>query len=137
MTAVWAAKLAALGIIYQMPAARPAGWFRQYRRREAAALEDWTTWCALAEDTARISASGRSGWAHPHIGGRPGERDRLRPRVEFHAWLQWLLEGQLASAQRAALAAGMPIGVISDLAVGAYPGGADSWAQPGRSWRPG
>jgi 4-alpha-glucanotransferase len=47
--------------------------------------------------------------------------------VSFHAWLQWLADEQLASAQRAALAAGMAVGIIHDLAVGAHPGGADAW----------
>ena len=45
----------------------------------------------------------------------------------FHSWLQWLADEQLASAQRAALAAGMGIGIIADLAVGSHPGGADAW----------
>ncbi len=50
-------------------------------------------------------------------------------RVEFHAWLQWLAAEQGAAAQRAARQAGMDIGVIADLAVGAHPGGADAWAR--------
>src|SRR5262249_23768712 len=51
-----------------------------------------------------------------------------RPKVRFHAWLQWIADEQRAAAQAAARAAGMRIGVIADLAVGAYPGGADAWA---------
>jgi 4-alpha-glucanotransferase len=49
--------------------------------------------------------------------------------VDFHAWLQWLTAEQAAAAQRAARQAGMSIGVINDLAVGAHPGGADAWAR--------
>ena len=49
-------------------------------------------------------------------------------RARFHAWLQWLADEQLAAAQEAARAAGMRIGIIGDLAVGAHPGGADAWA---------
>ena len=41
-------------------------------------------------------------------------------RVRFHAWLQWLLDSQLAAA------ATLP--VVEDLAVGFDPGGADAWA---------
>jgi 4-alpha-glucanotransferase len=48
--------------------------------------------------------------------------------VRFHAWLQWIAGEQRAAAQAAARAAGMRIGVIADLAVGAHPGGADAWA---------
>ena len=56
-------------------------------------------------------------------------RRTLADRIEFHAWLQWLAAGQLAAAQQAARRAGMSIGVITDLAVGAHPGGADAWAR--------
>jgi 4-alpha-glucanotransferase len=47
--------------------------------------------------------------------------------VEFHAWLQWQLDEQLAGAQDAARAAGMPVGIVHDLAVGVHPGSADVW----------
>jgi 4-alpha-glucanotransferase len=42
--------------------------------------------------------------------------------------LQWLCEEQLADAQDHARAAGMPVGVVHDLAVGVDLGGADGWA---------
>jgi 4-alpha-glucanotransferase len=48
--------------------------------------------------------------------------------VDFHRWLQWLCADQLAAAHAAALDAGMPIGIVHDLAVGASPDGADAWA---------
>ena len=57
-----------------------------------------------------------------------GEPGALGERAGFHAWLQWLVDEQLAAAQRAALGAGMAQGVIHDLAVGVHPGGADAWA---------
>lgn len=40
--------------------------------------------------------------------------------VEFHQWLQWLLDRQLE-------AAGSTIGLMQDLAIGCDPGGADAW----------
>jgi 4-alpha-glucanotransferase len=49
-------------------------------------------------------------------------------RIEFHAWLQWLAESQLAAAARAARAAGMAIGLYGDYAVGADTGGSETWA---------
>jgi 4-alpha-glucanotransferase len=57
------------------------------------------------------------------------ERSRLLREADFHAWLQWLADGQLAAAQDAARTAGMSIGIIQDLAVGAHPGGADAWSE--------
>jgi 4-alpha-glucanotransferase len=56
-------------------------------------------------------------------------RETLADRIGFHAWLQWLTAEQFGAAQRAARRAGMGIGVITDLAVGAHPGGADAWAR--------
>jgi 4-alpha-glucanotransferase len=62
-------------------------------------------------------------------GEQTAERRReLASAARFHAWLQWLADEQRAAAQAAARAAGMSIGVISDLAVGTHPGGADAWA---------
>jgi 4-alpha-glucanotransferase len=40
--------------------------------------------------------------------------------VEFHQWLQWLVDQQLQ-------AAGERIGLMQDLAIGCDPGGADAW----------
>jgi 4-alpha-glucanotransferase len=48
--------------------------------------------------------------------------------VEFHAWLQWIAESQLAAAARVAREAGMRIGLYGDYAVGASPGGSETWA---------
>jgi 4-alpha-glucanotransferase len=129
--AVWSAKREALEIIRQVPLAGPRREeFARFRQREGRDLEDWAAWCALAErygpdwrawpgparDPARAAGAGLGAAAGP--GADP----------EFHAWLQWLADEQLAAAQRAARAAGMPVGVITDLAVGAHPGGADAWA---------
>jgi 4-alpha-glucanotransferase len=52
-----------------------------------------------------------------------------RQEVAFHAYLQFLAHRGLASAQAAALASGMPIGLISDLAVGADSGGSHCWSR--------
>lgn len=51
--------------------------------------------------------------------------------VNFHAFLQWQAAKGLSAAQKAARAAGMPIGVISDLAVGAQSGGSQAWSRQG------
>lgn len=52
-------------------------------------------------------------------------------RARRAVYLQWLAETQLAEAQRRARAAGMPIGLMLDLAVGVRPDGAETWARPG------
>ncbi|WP_337996090.1 4-alpha-glucanotransferase [Oleispirillum naphthae] len=48
-------------------------------------------------------------------------------RVTFHAFLQWLAEGQLAAAARR----NPGVGLYRDLAIGASADGADAWANQG------
>jgi 4-alpha-glucanotransferase len=127
--AVWAAKRLALQLVHDVPltGARRDDYDR-FRRREAAALDDWATWCAIAEEHGPDWRDWPPELADPRSAAVRRESQRRAAAVEFHAWLQWLLDGQLAAAQRAARDAGMTAGVISDLAVGAHPGGADAWA---------
>ncbi len=127
--AVWAAKRAALEIVQACPLApgRRAA-FRRFTVREGQALEDWATWCVLAEIHGPDWRTWPADLRSPRSAAVAAERARLHARVEFHAWLQWAAQAQRAAAQAAARAAGMSIGVIGDLAVGAHPGGADAWA---------
>ncbi len=53
-----------------------------------------------------------------------------RAEVDFHRYLQWLARSQLEAVQARALAAGMDIGLIADLAIGSDPTGADVWSDP-------
>ena len=127
--AVWAAKGAALDLLYGLP--RPPGReaaYAAYREREGAALTAYATWCALAEVHGADWRTWPAALRDPSSAGVAAERDRLADRVGFHSWLQWLLDEQLGAVQSAARSAGMPIGVIHDLAVGVDPGGADAWA---------
>jgi 4-alpha-glucanotransferase len=55
---------------------------------------------------------------------------RLRRAIDFNLYLQWLADGQLASAAAVARAAGMRVGLYRDVAVGAGRGGAETWADP-------
>jgi 4-alpha-glucanotransferase len=128
---VWTAKLTALELIWRVPLRPGRGAaLAAFREREGAELEYWAAWCALAE---RHGPDWRS-WPVPlrtRAGGLAavsGEAAALGERAGFHAWLQWLVDEQLAAAQRAALGAGMAQGVLHDLAVGVHPGGADAWA---------
>ena len=50
--------------------------------------------------------------------------------VTRHAFYQFVADRSLAAAQDAATQAGMPIGLISDLAVGVDSGGSQCWANP-------
>ena len=50
-------------------------------------------------------------------------------RINFHRWLQWVANKQLAGTQSRLLQSGMPLGLYLDLAVGARRGGAESWCE--------
>lgn len=77
---------------------------------------DWRTWpedvrSPLAEGALRFAAE------------KPDA-------VGFQLFLQWIADEQLGEAARAAAAAGMAVGLYRDLAVGADPAGAETFANP-------
>ncbi|HEY3681793.1 MAG TPA: 4-alpha-glucanotransferase [Streptosporangiaceae bacterium] len=126
--AVWRAKLAALEIlsaVSRTPAREAA--YREFAAREEPALTDFATWNALAE----LHGADIRTWPAA-LRDKDGPavrraRTELGERVEFHRWTQWLCDERLTAAQRAATGAGMSIGILNDLAVGASGGGADAW----------
>ena len=126
---VWAAKRAALELVHRQPRreSRQRS-FDAFRAREAEGLRDFATWCALAERFGLPTSTWPDDVRDPTSSKAEALRDELADRVCFHEWLQWCLDEQLAAAQRAAIEAGMAIGVVHDLAVGVHPDGADSWA---------
>lgn len=127
--AVFGAKDRALSLLAAVPrsAAREAA-LRAWIDAEGQALIDFATFCALSE---RHGVPWQRWPAALQRADSPAvaqARTELAARVEFHMWLQWLCDQQLATAQETALAGGMAVGIIHDLAVGVDPGGADAWA---------
>ena len=127
--AVWTAKRTALETIRKVPLSPPRqASLDSFRVRNGRALDDWATWCAIAE----LYGPDCRVWPPRLRDPRSAEvsvlHGQLAARVEFHVWVQWLVASQVAAAQETARAAGMEIGIVHDLAVGAHPGGADGWA---------
>lgn len=125
----WAAKRAALKLIHRVP--RTAGRelsYQAFRAREGRALDDFATWCALAEEHGGDWYRWPKSLRHPDAPGVTKFVNKNKESVDFHRWLQWQLDEQLAAAQSQALRAGMALGIMHDLAVGVHPTGADSWA---------
>lgn len=50
--------------------------------------------------------------------------------IDFHDWLQWIADQQLAAASEAAKGAGMQVGLYRDLAVGCDRSGSEIWSSP-------
>jgi 4-alpha-glucanotransferase len=127
--AAWAAKRAALEQLHRTP--RSAGRdiaYAAFREREGRALDDFATWCALAD----VHGSDWHRWPpdlqQPDGAGIAAFATEHADDIDFHRWLQWQLDDQLTTVQARALAAGMALGIMHDLAVGAHPNGADAWA---------
>ncbi|MGE5135266.1 MAG: 4-alpha-glucanotransferase [Gemmatimonadota bacterium] len=126
---VWRAKRTALEIVYRQPMdERRHAAFERFCVRHGQELADWSLWCVLAEDHGPDWRRWPEPLRDPRSPAVIAERETAGGRARFHAWLQWVADEQLAAAQAAAQDAGMPIGIITDLAVGSHPGGADSWA---------
>ena len=127
--ASWTAKRRALEQVHRVR--RSAGRelaYAAYRAREGAALDAFATWCALAERHGGDWHSWPEPLRHPD-GTEVSEFAEKHSRaIDFHRWMQWQLDDQLAAAQTAATGAGMTLGIMADLAVGVHPDGADAWA---------
>ena len=88
------AQAAALALVWaQGRSADRETTFRRFCRDQGPDLDEFARWCAH----------------------RPG----AHPDPEFHRWCQWIADEQLAAAQERARAAGMRLGLMLDLAVGA------------------
>jgi 4-alpha-glucanotransferase len=125
----WAAKRAALELVFAVP--RTAGRelaYAAFCAREGSALDNFATWCALAEEYGGDWHEWPESVQHPGADGVAKFIAGHRAAVDFHRWLQWQLDEQLAAAQSQAVSAGMSLGIMHDLAVGVHPNGADSWA---------
>ena len=127
--AAWQAKRTALEQVYRVE--RSAGRdlaYAAFRRRRGRSLEDFATWCALAEHYGNDWHTWPPELQHPSSPAVAAFAAANPAAVDFHRWLQWVLDEQLGIAQATAVQAGMSLGIMSDLAVGVDPGGADAWA---------
>jgi 4-alpha-glucanotransferase len=123
----WSAKRAALDLIFRVPRTpgREAS-LTAYKRREGQALRDYATWCVLIEMYGPME-TWPPGFETPSSPPVLAFVEDHALELEFHCWLQWLLDEQLSVAQAESLRAGMALGIMHDLAVGVHPRGADAW----------
>ncbi|HLM64465.1 MAG TPA: 4-alpha-glucanotransferase [Acidimicrobiales bacterium] len=114
----WALKRRALERLWERRGRDPG--FARWRVEGGRDIDDYATFCALAEH----HGGGWSGWPEEHR--HPGSREvatfaaRRAERVSFWAWLQYLLDQQLRRA-------GEALPLLTDLAIGVDPDGADAW----------
>ena len=114
----YALKIAALERIYRR---RPDSEdFERYVVEGGRLLEDYATYVALAERHGGGTSTFPPGFERPDAAAVSRWRSSNRDRIHFHAWVQWLLEVQLQSAQE-------EIDLLHDLAIGVDAEGADAW----------
>lgn len=101
--------------------------FERWRNAQGPDLADFARFEALSETHGPDFRRWPADLRHPGSAAAT----EAGPRADFHAWLQWRAETQIAAAQRAARGAGMALGLYLDLAVGARPGGAEAWMNAG------
>lgn len=109
--------------------------FRAWFAAGGEALRGFSLYHALQEHLQRQDTT-LWGWpVWPEIYRRPDApavqdfAQRNAEAIEWHAWLQWHAERQLAAAAQRARARGLQIGLYLDLAVGVNQGGAETWLQ--------
>lgn len=94
--------------------------FDAYRAEQGGALSDFATFCAIAERHGKDWRQWPEGLRRPDDAGVAAFAEGAATRVTFHAWLQWLLDGQLERASR-------DVRIVQDLPIGLDVGGADAW----------
>ena len=115
---VWRIVRPALQAIYLATA--PDDTFARWRRTQGAPLQEFATWCALADEFGARWRSWPAVYRRPGIAATEFAEQRAE-HVAFHAWLQWQLARQVQDvATRTTL--------FQDLPVGFDPDGADAWA---------
>jgi 4-alpha-glucanotransferase len=87
-------------------------------------LEQFATFCALQQVHGKNWRDWPAAYRHPARAEVAAFGEQHRDEVDYHAWLQWLLDQQLAAVQSRADG----LGVVNDLAVGFAPDGFDAWS---------
>ncbi|MEM6594861.1 MAG: 4-alpha-glucanotransferase [Pseudomonadota bacterium] len=104
-----------------------AGAFSAWHAKQGAELE---LFCQYEAISARHGVDARN-WPETMQAPGTAATRAAGKDARFHSWLQWRAETQVERAQAEARAAGMSLGLYLDLAVGARPGGAEVWMNPG------
>ena len=126
-------RLAALRAAYAQMGAEERAALARFRAGAGSALETHAVFEALH---AAQFAEGRWHWRewpeplrHPDNPAVKAFAEANAKEVDLHAYMQFQADQSMAEAQAAARNAGMPIGLIADLAVGADSGGSQCWAR--------
>jgi 4-alpha-glucanotransferase len=116
---VWDLKRQALEVLWERTGTDLR--FERWREEMGADLETYARFCALAEHHGDGWRTWPAEHRHPRAPGVESFAADEADRVAFWAWLQFLVDGQLRRAED-------PLPLLTDLAIGVDPDGADAWA---------
>ncbi|RON22043.1 4-alpha-glucanotransferase [Pseudomonas lini] len=108
--------------------------FSSFRHAGGEALENHCRFEAIQEARAQRGESldwreWPEQWRDPRSTALAHFAEENSTRIGYYAFCQWLIARSLERAQAAARGAGMGIGLIADLAVGADGGGSQAWSR--------
>lgn len=108
--------------------------FSSFRHAGGEALENHCRFEAIQEARAKRGENldwreWPEQWRNPHSAALTQFAEENASRIGYYAFCQWLIARSLERAQAAARGAGMGIGLIADLAVGADGGGSQAWSR--------
>jgi 4-alpha-glucanotransferase len=94
--------------------------FDAFRREQGESLNRYAAFCVLAEQFGRDWHTWPAEYRRPGHAAVASFAAERAATVDYHAWLQWLVDGQLAAASKS-------VGIVQDLPIGFDPGGFDAW----------
>lgn len=129
--AVWPLKLKALRIIHDA-GMRPARHiaYQDFRSREGTGLRSFAMWSALSLEFGQYWKDWPEEYQRPGTPEVWAFAEEHADDVQFFEWLQWIAQTQVSAAQTVADEVGMPVGIVTDLAVGVHRYGAETWMMP-------
>lgn len=131
--AMWRAKMRALWLLFKAGRdERRQDSFDRFKRSAGADLDAYASWC-LCYDKWGVPTDDPGNWQRalgPDADAVMALRAQYADTFDFYRWLEWVATDQLRQAQIQARQAGMVLGIMSDMAVGVHPRGADIWAHP-------
>ncbi len=118
-SAIFPLKMRALELLWEQFPGDPS--FTRFQQTHGDDLQRFATFCALAENHQAGWHSWPRQFQHPASDAISRFADENRARIDFHKWLQWLIDRQLARCAR-------HLSLMQDLPIGVDPDGADAWA---------
>ncbi|MGH7665560.1 MAG: 4-alpha-glucanotransferase [Gemmatimonadaceae bacterium] len=105
--------------------------YARYLEVQGQPLTDFATFAALEDHLGKRFAEWPAPFRDPRSSDIESFRRESRNAIDYHRYLQFIIDCQIAGTASTAKTSGMPIGLYQDLAIGTAPDGSDPWMFPG------